>query len=364
MIRFECDQVNQFRFYKLNVSKKSEWGADNVNLLIQSVLALHAARIGKPYISLINKGSLETVQRMYEHINFSNEFAYIRCMRKTLHLCRVNELEMLHYATRNIRVSQKFGLQEKRMIDLTGDYINELLYNKKMFPDDISLKLCQKFCVSSELAKQFIKYHWEDGLISLNNDSNCFYQEKRSFALVKDKYGFCLNEYRDEQPYINELVKMYIKCYGPVSFEDILWWSGLARGKIQKALLELEGEIKEILVYNLPYCLYIFESQIYELLKFSIEYNWCRLMGYEDCVMKGYMQTRFFYGENYKIYFNSIGEIYPTIIYNGKCIGRWEINMKDRTINLHIDNDKKIDVSLVKEELLKTEAKLFEGWYG
>ena len=66
------------------------------------------------------------------------------------------------------------------------------------------------------------------------------------------------------------------------------------------------------------------------------EIYWCKFMSYEDSSLKAYYETRFMYVDNYTLYFNRIGEIYATILFNGKCIGIWEINKRNQYINCHL----------------------------
>lgn len=55
-----------------------------------------------------------------------------------------------------------------------------------------------------------------------------------------------------------------------------------------------------------------------------------------DSKIKGrcYYSTRDFYAENHKQYFNKIGEIYATILFEGKAIGIWSLDVKKNKIEI------------------------------
>lgn|GEM_PF-6725472 len=55
--------------------------------------------------------------------------------------------------------------------------------------------------------------------------------------------------------------------------------------------------------------------------------------------------------EKHKDYFNAIGEIFPTIVYNGKCIGLWKIDIANKKLNISIDSEVEYyDKQLVNDE--------------
>lgn len=355
----KVNDLNQYRFYKLNVSSGTQWTETTIDKLVDSVVALHAARIGKPYISLINKGITDSVQTMFKHMNFSNKFAYVRCMRKTLHLCNASDFELLHYATRNIRISKKLKNQEEKYIRKSGDLIEDFIDNGSRLPEELYSLLTNKLYIEKAFAQQLVKFHWENGLITLNNESPVFYHEKRTFQLTRVKFGIELNTNFDEQFYINELIKRYIFCYGPVSFDDIVWWSGLPKTKVIQALKDCENCIIEFDINQLPFSLYIFLEQWYELNDFISPNCWCKFMGFEDCVMKGYKQTRFFYSENYQRFFNSIGEIFPTIVLNGQCIGTWDVDLKRKRLDVKICESISLNKWLLEKELINIQTKIW-----
>lgn len=102
---FTNERVNNYRFYKLNIldSKKIE---DKYGIfdLFNRCLGIHAARIGKPYISLLNKGVSDNLDSLYKMINNDYNFCTIRCMRKTLHMCTIDKVGILHHATKRFRI--------------------------------------------------------------------------------------------------------------------------------------------------------------------------------------------------------------------------------------------------------------------
>ena len=358
----EINRINQYRFYKLHVCDGSEYDLGEINTLINDVIALHAARIGKPYISLVNKGCNSSVQKLYEEINSSSDFAYIRCMRKTLHLCSKEKLEMLHHSTKSIRIPRGYQNENKFLIDDSQKEMIVFLQQNGNSVDTLIRMLMEEFKIGLHQARELLKFHWENGLICLENNSTVFYKEERRFSLTEKKYNLNLVENRDEQFFINMLVKHYVISFGPVSMKDILWWSGLPKNRILRAIESLDSEIIKLQLSNLNFVLYIHESQIEIVNNFATDFEWCRFMGYEDCVMKGYKETRFFYGDSYDKYFNRIGEIFPTIVYNGKCVGLWNLDLKNKNIKLCLDSNVEIPCNLIQQEKEKVYDKIFKGW--
>ena len=51
---------------------------------------------------------------------------------------------------------------------------------------------------------------------------------------------------------ITELVRRYVHSYGPVTLDDIAWWTGIAKGRCRAALDQLDAEVEAVAVDGWP----------------------------------------------------------------------------------------------------------------
>ena len=118
-------------------------------------------------------------------------------------------------------------------------------------------------------------------------------------------------------------------------------------------------ELVEVTTYSFPKTeLYLWADELHDLSEVCEEEPWCKFMSYEDSALKGYKETRYLYSEKPERLFNAIGEIYPTIIVNGKCVGFWSIDFKTERLDV-IPLDKSHFSTF--NELIKREKKRMEN---
>lgn len=60
----------------------------------------------------------------------------------------------------------------------------------------------------------------------------------------------------DEDAAIAELVRRYVRAYGPVTVDDISWWTGITKGRCHRALEALGTDIEQVNVDDWPGPLY------------------------------------------------------------------------------------------------------------
>ncbi|WP_066501634.1 DNA glycosylase AlkZ-like family protein [Abyssisolibacter fermentans] len=338
-IKIAEENINNYRFNKLNIYNSVDIRTyDELDKLINCFIGLHAARIGKPYLSLLSKGVTCHVNKLYEYINNSNKYVTIRCVRKTLHITNIRNAEVLHHATSRLRIPPKIKKFNAVKLELFKDFAKNLfIVNTFINPNDLEEKFMKKFNVDKIDAKLINKFLWESGILYLKNLSKQFNKEKRVFGLFQKAFNFDLElSKQSEQEYINELIKYYIYAFGPVSKKDIIWWTGISSGKINKAIESIKKSLTIIYGKNSNIQMLIFNEHLDSLVKIKKMVNECKFLAYEDCALKAYYETRKLYTGNYALYFNKIGEVYATILMNGECIGQWEIDKPNKKIKFTI----------------------------
>ncbi len=146
----------------------------------------------------------------------------------------------------------------------------------------------------------------------------------------------------DEEAAIYELVDRYIGSYGPVTVDDISWWTGITKGRCRAALDSLGARIEEVAVEGWPGPLY-------------------RTAGWEgdadpgsavialpllDPYVQGYRQRGRFLDEGHHEYvYDGGGNSTATLVSRGRIIGVWQVAEKPApSVRYHLFGDGPLSV--------------------
>jgi len=321
---------------KINVFNHSQhhlisgYEAGNITTIADSLLGLHSARLPTPYViiqpRMLDARTDQLYDEWYEHGNLMK----LRCVRKTRHSASNVVAPILHQATLSLRLADiKSFYSTHRISPRRVESVKELILSVlKDGPQPISeiLKSHRIFLRDIVLFKKVIKDLWECGTLCYVNRSQDWAKEDRCYGLTAQLYPQFNLSSIDEASAQEQLVYYYISAYGPVTINDIWWWSGIGKSAIQRSLVKLENSLIKVYLEGCIDVCYMTHEKYLEYLVFdSNGISWVALLAYEDSSLKGYFQTRFRYVDArwYHQTFNQIGEVRPTIIVNGRVAGVW-----------------------------------------
>lgn len=333
-------KVLNYIFYKHNVNNH-ESGA-TIRKISEKLIGLHSARLITPYSTLAARiPSFRTIDLYKEVIDRSN-LIKLRCMRKTLHTVTLEDAPIVHMATKNMRMTdcysfyKKNNYSESQIKRLKKDILAIVATEGRGISYIINI-LENKYDVS--LIRIVVKDLWEEGILCYQNMSKNWGKEDRIYNLTSKVYPSLKLESIDVSTAQEKLILKHIDNYGPVSLDDISWWSGIPK-RVVEALISRIGELViKVKLDIFEFDFYMTKSDFLILDTFdfkSINNDWFALLAYEDSTLKGYYNSRLRYvdKENYKHLFNSIGEARASVIMNGKVVGTWVWNKKALDIEL------------------------------
>lgn len=144
------------------------------------------------------------------------------------------------------------------------------------------------------------------------------------YALLKEKYPkLNLGSIKKEEAKIL-LVKYYIKAFGPVTEEDIVWWTGLNMTEIRGALAKIQKELSHVKIRGFKRMYLMLKEDYKTFLEFKpLSMRSAVLLPFEDPYTKGYkIRDRLIDPSlEKKVYVG--GGVQPTILLDGKIIGIW-----------------------------------------
>jgi hypothetical protein len=311
----------------------------SVRAAAEASLGLHAARVASPFHTAAARTSECTPLDDLLGDEGDAELVTIRCMRKTLHTLPICIAAYAHGATRHYRLrdvsnmARRFRVTPAELED-AGVRITTYLRDQGRQ----SHRAIERELTAADgqpwLVRLGLKMLWEQGEVTYRNCARSWHQEKRRFCLrsvTHPRFDTALG--RDVA--IASLVKTYFHVYGPATVRDMAWWSGLGLRTIADALSELN--VVQFLLPWAPSPFFMLQTDYERFLSapHHSRRSGFHFLAHEDVALKAYFESRSRYlgALNTSTVFNQIGEVRPSIIYDGRIVGTWSWHHESRRIH-------------------------------
>jgi hypothetical protein len=327
------------------------FGADNIKQVAHNLVGLHSARLPTPFVSLYARLDDFKTDDLRKELFDHRSMIKLRCMRGTLHIVPLALAPIVHQATldKRVRVCQRVYHQLSISLDRVNEIKQSIVQFVKEGPkstDDIlyysnvsldvfgsSQRILSKQKI--KLIRTIVKHLWEEGLLCYLNESDHWGKEDRQYGYTPQIYpSLDLNSESVFEAQI-ELVRYHINQYGPVTEEDIYWWSGLNKSTIRKCLAYLKNYLVTIEWpgFNSEFFMTKLDFENFQAFHWQNS-PWVALLAYEDSSLKGYFESRGRYiaAQHYKTLFNRIGEARASILFNGRVVGIWKWDKKKKRV--------------------------------
>ncbi|MFX1297417.1 MAG: DNA glycosylase AlkZ-like family protein, partial [Promethearchaeota archaeon] len=150
------------------------------------------------------------------------------------------------------------------------------------------------------------------------------------YASFKDYFPEIKIDSYNEAEALKILVKKYLKSFGPLTENDIVWWTGVIKSKIHRALDQFRDEIATVKIPSLNNDFLILQTDIEKLNNFALsQENTINFLPQLDPYLMGYKdRERYIEINNYEYVFDRSGNITSTILLDGRIIGVWDVAEK------------------------------------
>lgn len=338
METFREHVVNQYVLSKNHLLAGSE--AKDVLQVVNDIIALHATSAGTPYMSLFAR--MKSFQRKHldEEFYLKRNLLRLECMRGTLFITSTELAPMLFQATKIpddklSKGTRKWGISYMEYSEISDKLNNTLRHGgkplheiKKALPKEMIRKVERKIgktTYRSTSLNVVLNVLMRRGMIiSEKVWETTRTTEANRYMLFHEIYPNVNLESVESEEARNMLIKRYIKAFGPVTGEDIVWWTGFRKAHIEEALATMKEELVHVKINNLTEEYLMLEKDYEQLAKFKpIEVHSLTLLPYEDPYTKGYKVRDRLIDENLEKTVYVGGGVQPTILLNGKIIGTW-----------------------------------------
>jgi hypothetical protein len=308
----------------------------NVADVVQRICGLHATSPTTPYLSLFARLGGFNIKDLDEELYVKRSMGRIRCVRKTVYIFPVEFMPIAHSATKramglnSINYCKHMGVTEQDYESLSKRAM-ELLKAKPMTTPQVRKAIGTDLHVSSVL-----NLMCDQGLLARGKPAG-WRSNQHTYYPYSDYYpGVRLDSVLEGEAVV-ELVRQYLRAFGPVTENDIAWWTGLNKGDVRETLGKLESET---VVEGGMVMLQADHSLLKTLGAGKRTVNLLPsldpyIMGYKD-------RDRYLDKEHYGFVFDRSGNATSTIVVDGRIAGVWDLN--GQHVKLFLFNEVKKDM--------------------
>ncbi|MBU2597793.1 MAG: winged helix DNA-binding domain-containing protein [Actinobacteria bacterium] len=347
MSEVSIEKANQFVLHKQHLTEDSK--TDDIVKIVNDISGLHATGSTTPYLSLFARTKNFTKNVLEEEINIRRRLGKIRCMRKTLHILTKEMIPVAYAATKKmfILVSERYmhylGVSSEEYKEISKQIL-DILNNRAMTTTEIKNALKTKvntspivnlMCDQGLLIRGVSRKGWKSNL-------HTYFSFNRYFPDLD------LHKLKEKEA-VKLLVKQYLSSFGPVTENDISWWTGLGKTMIKQLLKELEKQTLIINISNLKGNFILLKTDKRNLKYFNLSRKGIvNFLPVQDPYIMGYKEReRYIDPGDYDNVFDRSGNAAATILLDGRVIGVWDFTEKaESTVKIYLF--KKVGKALLK----------------
>lgn len=334
---FDAKIVNKFIQGKHHLTDQTK--TNDIVQIVLDICGLHSTSQSSPYLSLFARTNSFQKEDLNKETYERRNLGKIRCMRKTIFILPKEVLPFLYAATKKQYAQrlegylERLGMPLKKYYTIAGE-IEKLIKGRTMSVSEIKKQLDTKENISA-----VVSLLCDQKKIIRNKPVKGWRDKRHTYSLFEEYFPeINLEEYEEEEG-IEFLIHYYLERYGPVTENDIVWWSGLNKTLVRKALVKLEEMIAKISIERISHeylitredkeklgALVRDKSPVITFLPDLDPY----LMGYKD-------RERYVNQEYYNHLFDQSGNAATSILLDGRVIGIWDfVSAKESVIKIHL----------------------------
>lgn len=323
-MEYNFDQINKFVLTKQHLADESETG--DIVQVVKDIAGLHAQVPATPYLSLFARVNNFAKAQLDEELYFKKNLARIKCIRSTLYILPKDTICAAFAAT-------------KRMLEMPSDKYTKYLGLTKQNYESISEKIVEIIhdhgLTTKEIKKELGLSLDVSLIVNLMCDQGLLIRgiPKAGWkSNIHTYYRFCdylpgLDLNADNEENARKLiVKQYLASFGPVTENDIAWWTGFPKREIKQLVENLGDRIIQLEISNAngDYFLLSSDEKQLKTVGFPTKQT-VNLLPVLDPYIMGYKERKRYLDYNYyDNVFDFNGNATSTILVDGKIIGIWD----------------------------------------
>ena len=331
MTEINLTVVNHSLLRKHHLTDSSK--TDVIAQIVKDVGGLHATIPKTPYISLFSRAKNFTRNQLDAELYEKRSLGKIRCVRKTVYVLPKEMISIAYSATRMTvdlayeRYSRYLGVTQQEYTKLS-QRILQLLKGGGMTGKEVKNELKTDLNVSAVL-----NLMCDQGLLIRGNPRAGWKSSLHTYYPFHDYFPEVnLNEPSEDRARAL-LVRYYLGSFGPVTENDISWWTGLNKTAIERALKKLGEQVASVKIDGFVGAFFVLQSDMALKKASAPENRVVNLLPALDSYIMGYKEReRYLSRQHYDKVFDRSGNATSTILLDGKVMGIWDFTSDKKPV--------------------------------
>ncbi len=337
---------------------------DSIESVVSDIVGLHAGEPTSPYLSLLARQPDMTRDSLDSALFDRKTLVLFRCMRGTVYAVRREMLPVVHAATTRavVRHARAFALARgvtPEVYEASASRILDLLAEEPLTTNELRGRLGGTVNIAA-----LITLLSAEGSLLRDRPRGGWQDRRYTYVpLSKALPDVSLDSITGDNALI-ELMRQYVRAFGPVTKRDAAWWSGVGVTRVKWALRHLEDEIVEVSLDDSEEIHLMHATDTDELTSATLmEGPEVSFLPSFDPLTMGYAERgRYVADEHRPFVFDRSGNVTSVVLVNGKVIGVWDIAEKDSPtviVTLFQEAD-----AGVREAIERRAGELGRFWFG
>lgn len=324
MDSYIIDQVNHFTLKKHHLTNDTK--SNDISKITKDIFGLHATGATTPFLSLFSRSKNFLKDNLIEELLIKKTLVKIRCVRKTIYIIPIEIFPAVFSATRSMvdlisRRHYKFLGVTEQQYEETSKKILNIIQGQGMTTKEIKQELgtdlnvspiVNLMCDRGLLMRGMSRKGWKSNI-------HTYYRFEEFFPDVNlKKY----NEIKAKE----FVIRQYLAAFGPVTFNDIVWWTGFPKNQIKSIVEVLKDELMHIEISDMndDFITLCSDKQLLSNLKSPNEHIVNILPSLDPYIMGYRDRDRYLNLKDFNMIFDRSGNATSTILVDGNIIGIWD----------------------------------------
>jgi hypothetical protein len=318
-------KVNHFVLKKQHLADDSKM-ADVVQIA-KDIGGLHGTSATGPYLSLFARSNSFRRDDLAVEMSKKKSLARIRYVRNTIYILPKEIIPVAYAATSQMaevtaaRFSKYLGITPTQYVRISNKIL-KLLRGRGLTTREIKKKLrtaaniapiVNRMCDKGFLVRSLPREGWKS--------------TQHAYYLFEDYYPDLDLSAFDEKEARGKIVEQYIMSFGPVSEQDIAWWTGFPKLQVKEILEGLGDKVSSVEIPELESSYLVHSSERESLQSLEApKHPVVNVLPGLDSYMMGYKdRERYLHPKHYKMIFDRSGNATSTILVDGRVVGIWDL---------------------------------------
>ena len=319
------ERINPFVLRKQQLTPDAR--TDDVAQVADDIGGLHATSATTPYLSLCARCRDFRREGLDAELYERRSLARLRAVRGTIYIYPREFIPVAFAATSraNLLPSQRY-LEFRGVSSAEYQSISRAIL-QALQGREMSALAIRRVLQTDAHIPAVLNLMCDQGLLVRGQPDKGWRDAHHRYAVFGEYLpGLDLTRWSEGEASV-QVVRRYLRAFGPVSEQDIAWWTGFTRSRVRAALHELRDELSEIEISGLDGPWLLLRSEVERLRETRpAREPTVNLLPSLDPYLMGYRQrARWLDDVRTECVFDRSGNATNTVLVNGQAAGVWDM---------------------------------------